>query len=299
MGDLGLRTLNKYKEILKRLNNESSIDDLIRDGQHRRRVLRSIASYCPSAGDEWSLTIQDTEKEISGKLTLHTRKFIDKILSLPDVQHRTVSGELIRVHLDEHKLAIYYQPTQRVLDCFYSEELEEFVIANLRGLIQVTGQVQLDSEGNPEKIVNVFKVTELDLRPFVLKRCETDDLVLRLKKPLVVKPAFDGEFIVMEIPELNIIAVGDTREEAIEELQKDLAWLWMEYIHESDDIELSEDAIELKHRLKTLMEEKEYYPELAASAGLPPPVPPTTSQIKPYLLPSRKREQRLLRILPG
>lgn len=68
------------------------------------------------------------------------RELIQQAVSPPDIEMMTVIGKLMCLHLDEHKIAIYYQPTVRILECFYDIELEDFIIGNLKDLIQVTGE---------------------------------------------------------------------------------------------------------------------------------------------------------------
>ena len=57
-----------------------------------------------------------------------------------------------------------------------------------------------------------------------------------------------------ELPSLNIIASGATREDAVQELASDLIWLWKEYALAPCD-ELSQDAKELAERLRGMIEE--------------------------------------------
>ncbi len=63
-----------------------------------------------------------------------------------------------------------------------------------------------------------------------------------------IQPTFEDGQVVFELPSLNIIASGATREEAVEELASDLIWLWKEYALAPCD-ELSQDAKELAERL--------------------------------------------------
>jgi hypothetical protein len=54
--DIGLYAKNKYLEvvtILKDDQNRNQLNDLIPDSSYRRKILRSISSYCPKAGEGW------------------------------------------------------------------------------------------------------------------------------------------------------------------------------------------------------------------------------------------------------
>lgn len=253
--DIGIVARDKFLEIAETISlrpDAKRLSEIIPDGNQRKRILRSIESFTPRPGHEWYLVI------VAGKtfcsVNNETRKNISKILNEPAVERRTVTGELVRLHLDENRLGIFYPPTNRVLDCYYDPVLEDVIIQNLKGLIQVTGTVQLDSNGHPDKIVDVFEIEELDLSPARFTKISSGETVLFLKRPIEITPYFEDQSIVFEYPALNIIASGATREEAVAELQADIIWLWKEYAEE-DDGNLTNDAIEFKKYLKELIAE--------------------------------------------
>ncbi len=256
--DIGLNSCKKFLDIINTLSNQASasLTELVPDSLHRRRILRSIESFCPKFGDEWQLSLSGFGMPPTGCLNAKVRQDIGKLLVEKQIEHRVITGELVRLHLDENRLAIEYKPTQRVLDCYYDPELEDFVIQNLRDLIQVYGKVQLDSNGQPDKIVEVFEIAELDLRPLRLTLVTSDDTVLVLNSPLEIEAIFDEELqeVVFELPEFNIIAADVKREEAIQQLQSDLVWLWKEYVDVPEQT-LSEDAKNLRERLRALVKE--------------------------------------------
>lgn len=252
---LGKDTLIKYMTLIDYLDNPSgNIRDIFPDGVHRRRILRSVEAYCPREGDEWILVFEDSSRQSRGTLNGDTRKKIRNLLKPPDEEMLTVTGELMRLHLDEHKISILYPPTQRILDCFYDVEIEDFIIGNLKGLIQVTGRVQLDAAGHPDKIVDVISIDELDLRTVRLSKLSAGNTVLKLAQPLIIEPQYEEQEVILEYPAFHIIASGASREEAIAVLEKDFIWLWKEYAMD-DDSELSLDAQQLKQELLSLVKE--------------------------------------------
>lgn len=256
--DLGLKVRKNYLALLEKLpaiKKHEDLRDLFPDSRYRKRILRSLDSYCPRKGDGWTLKIGTKQDAPYFPLTPESRNMIVRALQEPQVENLTVTGELVRLHLDENRLGIYYEPTHKVLDCFYDEELEDFVINNLRGLIQVTGQVQLDEDGEPAKIVHVSEIQELDLSPLQLAQVSTPKVTLQAIRPMEVVPIFENQEVIIEMPQFGIIATGATREEAIEALQDDLAWLWLEYACAPDD-QLSADARNLKNELKELFKEE-------------------------------------------
>lgn len=158
------------------------------------------------------------------------------------------------MHLDENKIGIYYEPTKRVLDCYYDPEMEDFVVGSLRDVVHITGRVELDMNGFPGKIIDVTDIRPLDLRPFWLEGVETPEGTIALAEPVELTPVFEDQQVTFEIPELNLVSSGATRDEAVQELYSDIIWLWKEYGMAADD-ELSTDAKVLRNRLRQMIRE--------------------------------------------
>lgn len=72
------------------------------------------------------------------------------------------------------------------------------------------------------------------------------------KEPLVVDVDFDDENWIYHNPRLNLWGHGDTREDALRDMQENFAYLWDEIAQEQDDL-LDDRAIELKQNLLQLV----------------------------------------------
>ena len=248
--------LDKYTSLLSALSEskDNKISVLFPDTAWRRRILRSVENYCPKKGDQWHLSIGHKRDGTLTMLSPVTRDYIGHLLVEPGFDDMTVNGELMRVHLDEHKIGIYYQPTGRVLDCYYHPDLEDLIVENLKGIMHVTGRIQLDANGLPDKIMDVTDIRPLDLRPLMLKAVKSADETLVFKQATSIEPSYEDDQVVFEVPNLHVVACGDTRENAVEELFSDLIWLWKEYALAPRE-ELSRDAAELAERLRSMVEE--------------------------------------------
>ena len=257
--DLGKITLDKYLGMIDYLSSPDdmvSLETIFPDSFHRRRILRSVETYCPKEGDEWQLSFRNGHGSKPLILNKNTRHRINVALVKPQEESRVITGELIRLHLDEHKIGISYPPTGRVLECFYDPEIEELVIENLKGYVQVTGRVQLDASGQPDKIVDARDIFELDLSPIRLSRLGDSNFTFVLNKLIYLEPQFNAsdQEVVIELPEFNIITEGSTREQVIKNFEADFIWLWKEYAL-ADDAILSPDAVALKNALLDLVKE--------------------------------------------
>ncbi len=257
--DLGGLAKDKYLDlayILSKDQNWEQLRELLPDSAYRRKVLRSVAEYCPKSGDSWSLSIGAPQKDLHS-LTPSLQTAIHNYLVQPMTEYRALTGELVQLHLDENKLGIYYQPAERVVHCIYDPELEDFVIANLRQPVQVYGQVQVDERGMPAKIVDVVEIDGIDLRPLEFSMVPANGRWLVLKRELEVMIEFDQENqeFLLEYPELNIVLGAKTREELWDEFCRDFFWLWAEY-GKSNEQDLTGDALKLKKHLEDLVEEE-------------------------------------------
>ena len=133
----------------------------------------------------------------------------------------------------------------------YVDELEETMIENRRGLIQATGEFTLDQEGNPTKLSNVTQLQPVDLSPIHLKAVQWNDRMFRFRDSLVLHPKLDEEssqLYVVEDPALTLIAYAQTREQLLQEISEQVAFMWDAYVS-ADDEALAEDALTLKRRL--------------------------------------------------
>ncbi len=117
-------------------------------------------------------------------------------------------------------------------------------------LIQVTGQVVDAEDGHPRQIVEVSRIEELDLSPFVITEFAP---AVPLATPLRLDPFLsdDEQLLRLEQPELDIDVFAPTRGELWNELREQLAMLWQEFAQERDEM-LSEPARQLKARLLKL-----------------------------------------------
>ena len=120
ISDIGLVAKEKYLQVVTCLKERKleELNKIIPDSNDRRKVLRTIASYCPKSGDKWNIGIGDIGQPLT-TLESDITKSIRNILIKPAFEQRTISGELVQVHLDENKLGLYYAPLQRVIHCTY------------------------------------------------------------------------------------------------------------------------------------------------------------------------------------
>lgn len=261
-GQEGVSLFTNYLELLSKaecfLNaiHQGNVDrlvDLIPDGKLRNRGLRAVRKLLPKPGEGWRFGFQQLDHRevlLSSDTAIAT---IDRELAQVSSEDTvmTVTGELIRIDFDKRTVVLRYPPTHTEIECVYVDELEETMIENRRGLIQATGEFTLDQEGNPTKLSNVTQLQPVDLSPIHLKAVQWNDRMFRFRDSLVLHPKLDEEssqLYVVEDPALTLIAYAQTREQLLQEISEQVAFMWDAYVS-ADDEALAEDALTLKRRL--------------------------------------------------
>ncbi|WDN88007.1 hypothetical protein BuS5_00975 [Desulfosarcina sp. BuS5] len=256
--DIGLSVKEKYLEVVNCLKESSleGLKNLIPDSNYRRKVLRTIVSYCPKNGAKWHVGI-GAIGQIMTILRPELARSIRDILVPPASEQKTISGELVQIHLDENTLGLFYAPAQKVIRCTYDPELEDFIVSNVREIIQVHGKVQMDSRGIPEKIVDVLEIEEIDVSPLEVSEIHADGHVLMLHEELSVPVVFDPESqeFTLDYQDVGIVLGAENREDLLAEFCADFYWVWQEY---GKDVEgkMSKSAEKLRSKIRDLVKEE-------------------------------------------
>lgn len=232
--------------------DEPGLISLVPDGRLRVRMLECLRSMAPPPGAGYAFEFQNcVGPPVRLDEALSAR--IESVLRPVELRQRihTITGQLLSISFSEHKLSLLYAPKGRTLECLYDESLEPMLFENRRDLIQVTGQVVDAEDGHPRQIVEVSRIEELDLSPFVITELAADAPLI---KPLRLEPFLseDEQLLRLEHPDLDIDVFAHTRTDLWNELRGQLAMLWQEYGLEEDDL-LSGPALALKVQLNQLV----------------------------------------------
>ena len=173
------------------------------------------------------------------------KEFLPKYVNEQIVQ--TVTGRLSKIDFDEHKITILYPITSRELECFYDDSIEDLLLEHPRDLIQVTGNVILDENDHPKKIIDVEDIREVDISPMRLSEFTYSDYKLIFREPKILVPELDEtqQIIYIEDISLGINIFALTRDELEEALYSEIDVLWRNYAL-CDDNFLTSEAKKLK-----------------------------------------------------
>ncbi len=248
----------KYLALSRALaeQNADSIRSIIPDRRLRKRLLRHTREMLPAADSGWTVSIVAegghlefdalAVAEVIGRIESEDRSALGS----------AIIGKVVGIDFEAAKLTLRYPPTQRIVRCFYLESVEEMLLRSPRELVQVIGEVTLDEEGNPTRISEVEDIRDVDLSPLSVSRVRTPDGILHLTPPLQIDVNADEsyQFLVAVDAELGIEAMAVTREELLEEIERDIDVQWRTYALAPDD-DLTPNAQRRKHALRIRIRE--------------------------------------------
>ncbi|MBC7951120.1 MAG: hypothetical protein H7Z12_04760 [Rhodospirillaceae bacterium] len=240
----------EFKDLLAAVNEQDAVKvrSILPDPVYRTPVLSALAKMAPPKRSGIVVDLQ-TRGGRSLFAPAKASKFVEHVLERPitDATVTTVTGRLIGIDFSGRALRLHYPPTRRELTCYYHEAVEEMLLDNPREFIQVVGQVVLDRDGEPEKIIEVERILEVDLSPFIVTNFISGNKVLRARRPITFSVTLDEsvQYHCIESGEFGIDIIASTREELEHDMQQELDMLWRQYAQEQDD-KLTESARTLK-----------------------------------------------------
>ena len=246
------------KKLIKDIkdNNIDSISKIFPNLKQVTKALTFVKNAFPSANDKIYVAVNNDAELDSRTIQKKTSSIIDTVQHKIEDHRGVVTGRLKAIDFEGKKIVIQYPITKKDLNCCYNDDIEDMLIENRRQLIQITGDVILDDDENPQKISDVVNIQEVDLSPLDLNEITGKNIRLRFKKPLRLTPFLDEtkQLYCIELPELNIDVCEYTRADLENAVSEQFLFLWQEYALE-DENNLTKQATILKNRILSYMEE--------------------------------------------
>ena len=172
--------LNIFRKLMRGVSARSAHgwSEILPDERIRRRVLESVKGMAPAAGALWTVSLHDAADEEFARFDAETVRFVQETL-VPVEQReasRVVTGELKAIDFVTRSIIIIYPPTSKELICNYDDEIEDLLIEQRRDLVQVTGRVLLDADGQPKQLIDVSDIRVLDLSAFEVTEVSWSDV---------------------------------------------------------------------------------------------------------------------------
>ena len=237
--------------------DEQSFNKTVVDSAFRTPILSSLGKMFGGQGGHYRLSVEDK----AGNVIVDSVSATEAVERLRQARlspgtHSIVTGYFNKVDFKERKLSLLIPGTGRLISCLYEEDIEPALLENARDLIQVVGTIELDEDGNPQRItdvqevhpVNTDDIDLIELLPDYLKANELNNL--RVK----VELSDDKQTYFAKLDELGIDQAAYTRFDLVEALEAELDFLWKNVAREEDD-NLAPRARLLKAELKKLFKE--------------------------------------------
>ncbi|MFV1594065.1 hypothetical protein VWZ88_16040 [Phaeobacter sp. JH20_36] len=237
--------------------DEQNFKKTIVDSAFRTPIIASLGKMFGGQGTHYSLAVEDK----AGNVIVDSVPATDALEQLRQARlspgtHSIVTGYFNKVDFKERKLSLFIPSTGRLISCLYEEDIEPALLENARDLIQVVGTIELDEDGNPQRItdvqevhpVNVDDIDLIELLPDYLKANELNNL------RVTVELSEDKQTYFAKLDELGIDHAAYTRSDLVDVLEAELDFLWKNVAQEDDD-NLAPKALLLKAKLKKLFKE--------------------------------------------
>lgn len=261
-----LATMDQVEAVLTRMedvaralqsHDRELVATYLPDSSIRKRVVDAFQKLAPKAGSGWRLDFSrnGTTVRMDDGWQRSVRRMYAPAETEPE--RETVNGELIQVHFADRQITIQPIGSTLQLKVTYPEAMEDFLLENRREVIQVTGRVSRNEDGELKSIFDPESIAPLDLSPLEIDEVESDGLRLRFQQTARFEPHLDEEnsqFLRIEDARLGVDIFAGTVSDLIEELASDLIALWREYA-KAPDAELAPKALDLKFRLLEALEE--------------------------------------------
>ena len=206
--------------------------DLLPDSRYRERAFRELRSIAPKGGDRWTASFS-LPNQAPASIDARVTRVVERLLAAGAEEQTvmTVTGELVKIVFDEHKLTIRYPVNNREIECSYVPEIEDDLLESRRGLIQVTGTFTLDTDGQPNRLSDVTRIEPVDLSPLIFGRIANVGPALIVTPELRLVPHLDEakQLYVVEDEGLDLNVYAYTREDLADEIVAHLLFAWDEY----------------------------------------------------------------------
>ena len=137
---------------------------------------------------------------------------------------------------------------QRLVSGSYAPEAEEFLLANPRELIRVTGSIALDQTGAPSQISDATDFELVDTSPIEIHEITLSTGTLKARTPIVIQIALDETEQSLEVryEPLDMQLGAESRDELETMVREDLEVLWRNLVS-AEDADLTSRAQAMKY----------------------------------------------------
>ena len=239
----------KFKEAWQALSagEWSTLSHLFPDRLRLHRWIDAAKRVAPkSTGDlRLSLTIADTRFDLA-RVVENIAEFRDQQAARR--QQSQINGYLAKIDFLNRGFDMRLPENQRLVSGSYAPEAEEFLLANPRELIRVTGSIALDQTGAPSQISDATDFELVDTSPIEIHEITLSTGTLKARTPIVIQIALDETEQSLEVryEPLDMQLGAESRDELETMVREDLEVLWRNLVS-AEDADLTSRAQGMKY----------------------------------------------------
>jgi hypothetical protein len=253
---LGEDSIDLCSDLLNRTNSfeefDSFIHSKVKNSLYRRRIIQDIDALIPSKNENIYLEFREGSKP-QIKLNYEKKVFINKLLQKTSEEVAQFSGILSEIRVTQGPRKISLVGPEGKIPIEYPSDMEKELIEYLfqRAPVRISGMAVINSEG---KIMKLQRITQIEpFKEVVRTRIISGDTEVNLKSPLIMKIGYEDDMWTMTNESLGIHAVSSAYQQCLDNAEEEFLFIIKEYLDTPDE-ELSRDAIDLKRKIKELLE---------------------------------------------
>jgi hypothetical protein len=260
--DIGLKSLERFSETLHAAESKDRkrIEELYPDRGQRVRVIRAALAMFPEEESDYEIHLKSNG--VFHLLSPELAEYLDDISRPSEPEYfeesiQTLTGILYLIEVETGELRIGIKVGNRKIVCHYPAELEDLIKDLIPGsLIEVEGRISVGENEQVKEVDEVIDARQIQLIPLYWSRLTYGDQKFSFSERLVITVGFQDGIWSHENELLGILGYGETRAESLEAFREDFTASW-DSIAQEDDGNLSDDAIELKKKLRILVSKVE------------------------------------------
>jgi hypothetical protein len=256
--DIGRQAVDLLFDVAEAVGSDR-LEDVRLNRNDRDYIMRALEGLMPNAGDQYSVKLENCEparhRPVVFTAETKTRIKSQIIHEIEQLQFEevTIVGELIKIYVDAGEDKITVRSQQRDIDCYYSVTLRDLVANLIAGsIVEATGFATLGEKDQVVKMHQLTNVEHVSMEPLRIGRFVHGDRTFRLSSPIAVNVEYvDGAWVYSQ-NELSLLGYGETREQALENLNADFSDVYLN-IAQEDPANLDGIARQARDRLRSIV----------------------------------------------
>lgn len=230
--------------------DQQRVTMLIPDSSTRSRFAKSVVDMIPP-NNEYTLSFSQGNNEFTPPISSTRKADVRRLLSRPTEAIREVIGKVVELKiLGDSYIGVFQN--SKIIRCI-SPDIENEAFQSIGKEVILKGEAVINDDGTIRELVSVHEVFVAEPGKLGIDQFIYNGYAYELYEGFAVELDFIEEYWTIEENELGILISEPTLCEAMDALYAEIEFLYAEYAKAPDE-ELTKDAIELRDKLKRVIE---------------------------------------------